>query len=576
MRLSVKDTGAARHFYIIKSTYLNKKRSTKIVEKIGTEEELRQRFPGRDPMEVALDRLEELNQLEDENKHEVMPKFSNAKLIPKEECRSVKGGYLFLQKIYHQLSLHKLCQDISADYRFDFDLSDILSRLLYTRILEPGSKRYAWEEAQNYVEAPSFELHDVYRALEVLAKENDRIQEHVYKASRKLIRRNDKILFYDCTNYFFEIEEAEGVKQFGHAKDHKPNPLVQMGLFLDGSGFPLAFSLHPGNTSEQLTLRPLEERILKDFDLSQFIVCTDAGLSSAENRRFNNRGNRAFITTQPLKKLKDYLQTWALDTEGWELPGQKRTFSLKDIDEEDPKELQRVYYKSRWIKEGGLEQKLVVSFSVKYKKYLKALRAQQILRAEKKLVMPSGLHHKRPNDPRRFIKGLAVTPEGELADKTLYILDEATIAEDARYDGFYAVCTNLEDEPSEILAVNKQRWQIEEAFRTLKSEFQARPVYLQRDERILAHFMTCFLALLLFKILKQKLKEQMPEGKVTTTSLIQELKAMNFFLLEHEGYIPTYTRTDLTDALHKAFGFRTDYQILLNNDMKKVIKSTKI
>ena len=248
-----------------------------------------------------------------------------------------------MQKIYHQLSLHKLCQDISADYRFDFDLSDILSRLLYTRILEPGSKRYAWEEAQNYVEAPSFELHDVYRALEVLAKENDRIQEHVYKASRKLIRRNDKILFYDCTNYFFEIEEAEGVKQFGHAKDHKPNPLVQMGLFLDGSGFPLAFSLHPGNTSEQITLRPLEERILKDFDLSQFIVCTDAGLSSAENRRFNNRGNRAFITTQPLKKLKDYLQAWALDTEGWELPGQKRTFSLKDIDEEDPKELQRVY-----------------------------------------------------------------------------------------------------------------------------------------------------------------------------------------------------------------------------------------
>lgn len=230
MRLSIKDTGTAKHFYIIKSTYLNKKRSTKIVEKIGTEEELRERFPNRDPMEVAQERLDELNRLEAENRHEVLAKFSNSKLIPKGEIRSVQGGYLFLQKIYHKLRLHTLCKEITKEYKFDFDLSEILSSLLYTRILDPGSKRSSFEVAKGYIEPPTFELHDVYRALEVLAKENDRIQEWVYKESKKLVKRNDKILFYDLTNYFFEIEQADGLKQYGYSKDHKPNPLVQMGF----------------------------------------------------------------------------------------------------------------------------------------------------------------------------------------------------------------------------------------------------------------------------------------------------------------------------------------------------------
>ena len=576
MRLNV-SSSKNRKFYRIIDTVpkVGGGQKTVLIENLGSDLTLKEMFPDRDPLDVANERLAELKQEQAAQEYVLLPELSSSKRIPLGKKVAFKGGYLFLAKLYSKLGLQTLCRKISEEYKFSFDLSEILSTLIYTRILDPGSKRSSFEVAQSYLEQPRFELHDVYRALEVLAKENDRIQEWVYKQSKKLVKRNDKILYYDCTNYFFEIEEADGIRQYGYSKDHKPNPLVQMGLFLDGSGFPLTFSLTPGNTNEQTTLRALEKKILKDFELSKFIVCTDAGLSSTENRLFNDRGERAFITTQSLKKLKDYLKEWALDTEGWELPGSRKKYSLKAMNEDEPEELDRVYYKSRWVNEDGLEQKLVVSFSLKYKNYLRSLREGQIVRAEKKLKKPSSLKQKRTNDPARFIKDYPVTEEGELAPTTHYELDEEAILEESRFDGFYAVCTNLDAPAKEILKINKQRWQIEAAFRTLKSEFKARPVYLQRDDRILAHFITCFLALLILKILEEKAARVLPGTKLTTRQLLEVLQDMNFHYMDAGAYVPSYTRTDLTDALHEAMGFRTDYEIITARQFKKIIKFTK-
>ena len=576
MRINV-SSSKNRKFYRIIDTVprIGGGQKTVIIENLGSDLDLQEQFPGRDPLEVTRERLEELKRIQEEAEHVLLPKLSSSKRILLGQQVAFQGGYLFLQKIYSKLGLRRLCKEIEGDYKFNFDLSEILSRLLYTRVLDPGSKRSSFEAAKNYLEPISFELHDVYRALEVLAKENDRIQAWVYKESKKLVKRNDKILFYDLTNYFFEIEEADGIRQYGYSKEHRPNPLVQMGLFLDGSGVPLAFSIHPGNTNEQLTLKPLEKKILSDFELSDFVVCTDAGLSSTENRLFNDRAGRAFVTTQSLKKVKAYLRDWALDPEDWELPNSRKKYRLTDLDEDDPKEWERTYYKTRWVNEDGLEQKLIVSFSLKYKCYQISLREAQLVRAEQKLAQPSRLKQKRPNDPTRFIKDYPVTEEGEVASTTLYELDVGAIEEEARFDGFYAVCTNLEASPSEILAVNKQRWQIEEAFRTLKSEFKARPVYLQRDDRILAHFMTCFLALLMFKLLKLKVEKQLPARTVTTKELREELTSFNFHYMDAGAYVPNYTRTDLTDALHEAMGFRTDFEILTAREMKKILKATQ-
>lgn len=573
MRLKVSRSKNAASFYVTKTVYEGKKERTVTVEKLGTEKELRQKLNGADPYEWAKAHIAELNRLEREQKREILVPFKQSSQIERGKQRSFNGGYLFLQKLYYSLGLNKICSEISGRYKFDYDLNDILSRLLYGRILFPSSKLSTFEESKKYLEAPKFELQHIYRALDVICKEDGFIQSELYKNSKAISKRNDKVLFYDCTNFFFETEREEGLKQYGASKEHRPNPIVEMGLFMDGDGIPLAFSIRPGNENEQKTLIPLEEQLVRDFEHAKFIVCTDAGLSSAENRQFNNIDDRAFITAQSIKKLKKYLQDWALDKTGWKRSGDSAVYDLGKFD--DPAEAERfsetVFYKERWIKEGGLEQKLVVTFSLKYRNYQRNIRTEQLNRAQEILSKnPSNIKKHGQNDCKRFIKNVEITDDGEVAEKSIYSLDTERIAEEAKYDGFYAVCTNLEDEPSKIVEINRSRWEIEECFRIMKTDFKARPVYLSRDERVKAHFMTCFLALVLFRYLEKKL-----ENRFTCEEILGTLCNMNFLETSAGDYIPTYTRTALTDALHEAFGFRTDYQIIERKNMKGIFKITK-
>ncbi|MBV1758881.1 MAG: IS1634 family transposase [Dethiosulfatibacter sp.] len=576
MRLKVSKSKNAASLYVIKSVYNSKTQSNSsvIVEKLGTEAELREKLNGQDPYEWAKAYIAELNEKEKEQTRDVLVRFNQSEQIKKDVQVSFNGGYLFLQQLYHQLGLHRICREISGRYQFTFDLDGILSRLIYGRILFPSSKLNTFQASRRLLEQPAFKLQHVYRALEVIAKETDFIQAELYKNSLSVSKRNDRVLYYDCTNYFFEIEEESGLKQYGYSKDHKPNPIVQMGLFMDGDGIPLAFGIHSGNTNEQTTLRPLEEKILKDFELSQFVVCTDAGLSSTQNRLFNTKKDRAFITTQSVKKLKKHLKDWALDTKGWRLAGSDKTYDIA-LFEQDEQACEQyrdeTFYKQRWINEDGLEQKLVLTYSLKYREYQRTIRNRQLERAARLVAKnPATISRKGQNDFKRFIASSNVTKEGEVADKTLYRIDQDAVTDEAQYDGFYAVCTNLEDEASDIIKINHRRWEIEECFRIMKSEFKARPVYLSRDDRIKAHFTTCFLALTLYRYLEKRLDE-----RFTTDDIVTGLRDMNFCSVPSEGYIPTYTRTDFTDALHEAFGFRTDYQIVSNKMMKKIFRDTK-
>lgn len=574
MRLAISKSKNSTSLYVIKSTYENGVHSSKVVEKLGTVKNLEKKLNGQDPIEWAKKYVEELNKKEKEQKRDVLIKYSQSKQIEKDIKRSFNGGYLFLQQLYHQLGLHKISNDISAKYKFTFNLDSILSRLIYGRILFPSSKLNTYQESQYLLEQPDFELQHVYRALEIIAKETDFIQSKLYQNSLSVLKRNDRILYYDCTNYFFEIEQEDGIKQYGFGKDHKPNPIVGMGLFMDGDGIPLAFSLHNGNINEQTTLKPLEEKILKDFELSKFIVCTDAGLSSIENRKFNDKKGRAFITTQSIKKLKKHLKQWALDPNGWHLFGKNKLYNINLLDQDEKtyeKYKSETFYKERWIKENRLEQKLIVTYSLKYRDYQKQIRNKQLERAVKLIeTKPTNVNKKNQNDFKRFISSTNVTENGEIADKQIYSINTKTIAEEEIYDGFYAVCTNLEDDATDIAKINHRRWEIEECFRIMKSEFKARPVYLSRDDRIQAHFTTCFLALVLYRYLEKCLGE-----KFTSHEIISSLRDMNFYSIPTEGYVPTYTRTDFTDALHNAFGFKTDYQIVSLKQMKKIFKDTK-
>ena len=588
MKLTVSKSKNSASFYVQKTIRKpNGSVTTVTIEKLGNLAEVTAKAGGKDPYVWAQEYVNELNRREYEENKEVLVSYSPSRILKKGEQKLFNCGYLFLQKIYYQMGVDKICRDISSRHSFEYDLNDVLSKLIYTRLLFPSSKLSSNKQARKLIEQPSFELHDIYRALSVLSEENDFIQARLYKNSQKVIERRKDILYYDCTNYFFELEEADSLRRYGKSKQHQPLPIVGMGLFMDYDGIPLAFDIYPGNKNEQPTLKPLEKKVIRDYGMEQLVVCTDAGLSSKANRRFNDKTVdgvpiRSFITTQSVKQLPEYLKEFALDPEGWHLPGTSETFRLNEIDEE--KDFHKVFYKDRWIKEDlsqkkiksgakPLEQHLIVSFSPKYKSYQRKIRNGQIERAQK--LIDTGNYKQRPknqNDPRRFIVREKVTKDGEICSEEVVCLNTDAIMEEERYDGFYAVCTNRNNmRVEEVVKINGKRWEIEECFRIMKTEFKARPVYLQTEAHIRAHFLTCFMALMIYRILEKKLKEAFTCGEILDT-----LK--NMWMArpgEKLGYIPVYTRTDLTDRLHETAGFRTDYQILSDVNMRKVIRASK-
>ena len=588
MKLTVSKSKNSASFYVQKTIRKPNGRVTTVtVEKLGNLTEVTAKAGGKDPYIWAQEYVNELNRREyDENK-EIIISYSPSKLLKKGEQKLFNCGYLFLQSVYYRLGLDRICRDIASRHSFEYDLNDILSKLIYTRILFPSSKLSSNKQAAKFIEQPTFELHDIYRALSVLSKENDFIQAQLYKNSQNVIERRKDILYYDCTNYFFELEEPDDLRRYGKSKQHQPLPIVGMGLFMDYDGIPLAFDIYPGNKNEQPTLKPLEKKVIRDFGLEQIVVCTDAGLSSKTNRKFNDRviGGvqiRSFITTQSVKQLPEYLKDFALDPDGWHLTGSDVSFNLNEIDETS--DYDKIFYKDRWIKEdisqrksksgaNPLEQHLVISFSPKYKTYQRKIRTGQIERARQ--LIDSGNYKQRPknqNDPHRFISRETATKDGEICTEEMVFLNTDAIQEEERYDGFYAVCTNLDDMGvDEIVRINKKRWEIEECFRIMKTDFKARPVYLQTEDHIRAHFITCFIALVVYRVLEKELHEA-----YTCEEIINTLKNMMIARPgEKMGYTPVYTRTDLTDALHETAGFRTDYQIISDVNMRKVIRASK-
>ena len=572
MRVITSKSKNAESFYISKGYVNDKGVSTSvIVRKLGTLKELLpEHGPTRDDvMAWAREqaRIETLKYKQEKEEKQIKLTFHADRLLDYHKQTFFRGGYLFLQSIYYQMQMNKICRKLKQRYKFKYDINAILSDLIYARILDPCSKRSSYKAASEFLEKPSYELHDVYRALDVLGAECDLIQAEVYKNSHFMGKRNDKILYYDCSNYYFEIEQEDGSKKYGKSKEHRPNPIIQMGLFMDGDGIPLAFSLFPGNANEQTSLKPLEKKVLGDFGCQKFIYCSDAGLGSESIREYNHMGERAYIVTQSIKKLKKEEKEWALDPQGFKRVSDDKPVDITKLPEDD----KGLYYKDEPYTTKKLHQRLIITYSPKYALYQKSIRNKQVERAQK--MLDSGKtkkNRKNPNDPARFIGKMAVTKDGEAADIKQY-LDEDKIAEEAQYDGLYAVCTDLlDDEVDDILKVSEGRWKIEECFRIMKTDFTARPVYLRDENRIKAHFLICFLGLTVYRYLEKKL-----DLKYTCEELLDTLKAMNFAGIQEQGFIPLYRRESITDALHEACGFRTDYQFITKSKMRTIQKKSK-
>ena len=576
MRLGISRSKNTINYYIIKDYTKNGKRSTKHVLRIGNVEEVKELASNMDYKEWLKEFVQKYN--EEHCKKEIVTiKKNNKKVISKDINSSFNIGYLFLEKIYNDLKIKNICDNIQNKYQFHFNLNEILSYLVYARIIYPSSKLETFKQCQNFIEQPTFKLHDEYRALSYISNNMDYIQKELFNNSKKVINRNSRVIYYDCTNYFFEIDNEDNIRKYGINKQHQPKPQVGMGLFMDGDGIPLSCNIYPGNMNEQKTLIPEENKIISNFKLNntKIILCTDAGLASDEIKKFNIKNNRGFVITQSLKKLKESYKERIFDKNEWRIPNDsKKFYNLEDIENDD--KLREQYYDTLFYKiieteTKSVKQDLIVTFSFRYLDYNRSIRNSQIERAKKYIETNQGTRKgKNQNDYRRFINSLNSTDNGEVAENITYSINQDIINEEEKYDGYYALTTNIIGDINQILKIVKGRWEIEESFRIMKSDFLARPVNLSREDRIKAHFMTCFISLFIYRILEKKL-----DYKYTTSQILDTLRNMKVLESKGDGYIPEYTRTDLTDDLHEISGFRTDYEINTYKDFKKIFNIIK-
>lgn len=574
--------GKDPHFYILQG--FRKKEggtSSKLYMNLGTASEIKEKYGCADAEVWARQKLKEINDSIKEDKASVTVSYNPNKKIEAGQWRTVHCGHMVLLPLYNKLGMVGFSAEVTARHRFKFDFADIMCKLVMCRILFPDSKRATRECLTDFVDAPDFSLDDIYNFLGVLAKEITPLQKSLYEATKKELSRRTGVIYYDCTNYYFEIEREDSLRRYGRSKEHRPNPIVQMGMFMDADGLPLAFCINPGNTSEQQTLQPLEEILANEFDLSEFVVCTDAGLASINNRQYNTAEGRNYIVTQSIPGLPKLMKEWALEKTGWRRLGDKedRTYDISDIDLEAEKE--NLYYRDRWFREDrsnvkDYEERLIVTFSPKYALYQRQLRAQHIEKALGMIENKSEKSRQTQQDPRRLIATTYCTADGEVAEKSVMGLDLEAIEREKAMDGLNCVATRLEDSVGEILHVNGFRYEIEHLFRVTKTEFDARPVYLRREDRIRAHFAICFVALLLLKAFQKQINEGLAEERqYSTEQIINALAGMDYNVVRGTGYVPAYSATRLRSRCCEVSNVQIDTQIVVNRKMRQYIKMLK-
>ena len=606
-------------YYAQQGVRNGKKVSSKNVKRIGKHSELLKITD--DPLAYAQAEIARMNEEYRVGRVQFDLKCDFNERVKKTERESsrstaVNTGYFFLQNIMGQLKLKEFFSQITSDRKMTYSCYDINRFLTYARILDPRSKYGTWDHLDTYYEKPDFSYHHIIRFMDVLEEHYDEYLTWLYQQSNNVVPRQTSVMYYDCTNFYFETEREDeevidpvtgeimkGLRQYGVSKEHRPNPIVEMGLFMDQRGIPVSMCLHPGNTSEQLTAVPLERDIVKMLGTADFIYCSDAGLGSYNIRKFNSLGGRAFIVTQSIKKLSDVLKEAIFEGGDYRLLSDDTPVSISHMKEFDRFTEENLplyndfaykvieadhvvdlglyemkHYKNgttRRVKATGLlKQRLIVTFSRKMMEYQRAVRNRQIERARKIVAANDPEEIKKgPNDVRRFMKRIAQAKNGEKASVT-YIIDEAKIAEEEKYDGFYAVATNLEDDARKILAISKKRYQIEDCFRIMKTNFSGRPVNHRNPDRIKAHFLICYTALLVYRLLEAKLDDQ--GSHITTDDLINTLKNMSVVNVHDVEYMALYEGSKALDALTQLTGLvldRLHYRPKeLNQMLKKYMK----
>lgn len=596
-------------YYIQQGFRNGKKTTTKNIKRLGKHSELL--LITDDPLEYAKNEVKKMNEEYRSGRSEFIVTMDFNERIPSTDSpcsnsTSLNIGYLYLKDIYAKLNLSDFFKSVSSDRKITYDCNKICQFLTYARILDPASKYGTYDKLDTYYEKPQVEYQHMIRFLDILDRNSDKYLKHLFDNSENIVKRDTSVMYYDCTNYFFETEKPDeeivdevtgeiilGLRQFGISKENKTSPIVEMGLIMDSRGIPISMCIHPGNTNEQLTAVPLEKEVIKMTGNKKFIYCADAGLGSYNIRKFNDMGGRAYIVTQSVKKLGQEIKDIVFNDSNYRLLSNDDAITLKEMrtfNKKDANNLslyndfaykvipantamdtglyeEKVYKNGRTKKvkaKGTLHQYIIVTFSRKMMEYQRTIRERQLERAKKLLRLKDPEKIKKgPNDIRRFLKNTS-------SDTANYVLDMDKIHEEEKYDGFYAVATNLDDSAKDILAVAQNRYKIEDCFRIMKTNFDARPVFLRKPERIRAHFLICYTALLIYRLMECKLDDNLTH--VTTSNLIKTLRNMNVVNMDDMYYKSIYSGSQALDALEKCFELQLNRKYYRPSDLNKIVK----
>lgn len=596
-------------YYIQQGFRNGKKTTTKNIKRLGKHSELL--LITDNPLEYAKNEVKKMNEEYRSGRSEFIVTMDFNERIPSTDSpcsnsTSLNIGYLYLKDIYAKLNLSDFFKSVSSDRKITYDCNKICQFLTYARILDPASKYGTYDKLDTYYEKPQVEYQHMIRFLDILDRNSDKYLKHLFDNSENIVKRDTSVMYYDCTNYFFETEKPDeeivdevtgeiilGLRQFGISKENKTSPIVEMGLIMDSRGIPISMCIHPGNTNEQLTAVPLEKEVIKMTGNKKFIYCADAGLGSYNIRKFNDMGGRAYIVTQSVKKLGQEIKDIVFNDSNYRLLSNDDAITLKEMrtfDKKDANNLslyndfaykvipantamdtglyeEKVYKNGRTKKvktKGTLHQYIIVTFSRKMMEYQRTIRERQLERAKKLLRLKDPEKIKKgPNDIRRFLKNTS-------SDTANYVLDMDKIHEEEKYDGFYAVATNLDDSAKDILAVAQNRYKIEDCFRIMKTNFDARPVFLRKPERIRAHFLICYTALLIYRLMEFKLDDNLTH--VTTSNLIKTLRNMNVVNMDDMYYKSIYSGSQALDALERCFELQLNRKYYRPSDLNKIVK----
>lgn len=596
-------------YYIQQGFRNGKKTTTKNIKRLGKHSELL--LITDNPLEYAKNEVKKMNEEYRSGRSEFIVTMDFNERIPSTDSpcsnsTSLNIGYLYLKNIYAKLNLSDFFKSVSSDRKITYDCNKICQFLTYARTLDPASKYGTYDKLDTYYEKPQVEYQHMIRFLDILDRNSDQYLKHLFDNSENIVKRDTSVMYYDCTNYFFETEKPDeeivdevtgeiilGLRQFGISKEHKTSPIVEMGLIMDSRGIPISMCIHPGNTNEQLTAVPLEKEVIKMTGNKKFIYCADAGLGSYNIRKFNDMGGRAYIVTQSVKKLGQEIKDIVFNDSNYRLLSNDDAITLKEMRTFNKKGAnnlslyndfvykvipantamdtglyeEKVYKNGRTKKvkaKGTLHQYIIVTFSRKMMEYQRTIRERQLERAKKLLRLKDPEKIKKgPNDIRRFLKNTS-------SDTANYVLDMDKIHEEEKYDGFYAVATNLDDSAKDILAVAQNRYKIEDCFRIMKTNFDARPVFLRKPERIRAHFLICYTALLIYRLMECKLDDNLTH--VTTSNLIKTLRNMNVVNMDDMYYKSIYSGSQTLDALERCFELQLNRKYYKPSDLNKIVK----